>query len=371
MRGPTRPRLRKAEAGARPAVEHEGQRPRSVVRLRNIGGVEDRGRTLARLIEQRKRARGRGIGQLPARRVDACSVTESPATARARPARSAPAARLRMTPRRPGGRVAPARMPPSARPRSTARGNGPAKIDHLFCSFSILVHLHRPAIVPERWLSAAPLRKMDAPTAALRAGRYRDRIGEVLGPNGRAPVIGAPARRAAAKDRSPQLWLLRQFRPDAGSWSRPNAVPAGVKSPDPFHRARPHAGAGRADLRAPARRLGRQRHQDRSAARTRKSRWAGRARAPDFQNLHRNKRSITLNLKAPEGARRVQAHGEEGRRGGREFPARREEAARHRLQDAGARSIRASSTPASPASARMALTPTGRASTRSRRAWAG
>jgi len=32
----------------------------------------------------------------------------------------------------------------------------------------------------------------------------RDRIGEVLGPNGRAPVIGAPARRAAAKDRSPQ-----------------------------------------------------------------------------------------------------------------------------------------------------------------------
>jgi hypothetical protein len=32
----------------------------------------------------------------------------------------------------------------------------------------------------------------------------RDRIGEVLGPNGRAPVIGAPARRAAAKDRSLQ-----------------------------------------------------------------------------------------------------------------------------------------------------------------------
>ena len=31
------------------------------------------------------------------------------------------------------------------------------------------------------------------------------------------------------------------------------------------------------------------------------SRRAARARVPDFQNLHRNKRSMTLNLKAPEG----------------------------------------------------------------------
>ena len=40
------------------------------------------------------------------------------------------------------------------------------------------------------------------------------------------------------------------------------------------------------------------------------------------------------------GARGVQADGEEGRRGGREFPARREEAARDRLQGSQARSTR-------------------------------
>jgi hypothetical protein len=58
--------------------------------------------------------------------------------------------------------------------------------------------------VPERWLSAAPLREMERRPARLVAVDNRDRIGEVLGPNGRAPVIGAPARRAAAKDRSLQ-----------------------------------------------------------------------------------------------------------------------------------------------------------------------
>ena len=57
----------------------------------------------------------------------------------------------------------------------------------------------------------------------------------------------------------------------------------------------------------------------------------------------------------PEGAgghRRSSAAGREGRRGGREFPPRREVPARHRLRDAASRSTRASSTPASPASAR-------------------
>ncbi len=33
----------------------------------------------------------------------------------------------------------------------------------------------------------------------------------------------------------------------------------------------------------------------------RRMRWAARAPAPDFQNLHRNKRSMTLNLKEEEG----------------------------------------------------------------------
>ena len=37
---------------------------------------------------------------------------------------------------------------------------------------------------------------------------------------------------------------------------------------------------------------------------------------PDFSNLHRNKRSITINLKSPAGSRGPEADGEEGRRGG-------------------------------------------------------
>ena len=52
----------------------------------------------------------------------------------------------------------------------------------------------------------------------------------------------------------------------------------------------------------------------------------------DMQNLHRNKRSLTLNLKTDEGMailRRLVAH---RRRGGRKFPARREGPARPRLR---------------------------------------
>ena len=78
----------------------------------------------------------------------------------------------------------------------------------------------------------------------------------------------------------------------------------------------------------------------------------GPREGPDFQNLHRNKRSMTLNLKSPEGLAAFKRHGEEGRRRGRELPARREEAARHRLQGPRARSIRRSSSAAFPASAR-------------------
>ena len=58
----------------------------------------------------------------------------------------------------------------------------------------------------------------------------------------------------------------------------------------------------------------------------------GPREGPDFQNLHRNKRAITLNLKSPGGSRRIPPHGREGRRRGRELPARREGPARHRLR---------------------------------------
>ena len=91
----------------------------------------------------------------------------------------------------------------------------------------------------------------------------------------------------------------------------------------------------------------------------------------DFQNLHRNKRSITLNLKSPEGVAVLKKMAAKADVVVENYPPRREEAPRHRLRGALAPSIRASSTRASRASARTGPTPTGRASTRSRRAWAG
>jgi hypothetical protein len=57
--------------GAGAAVEHEGDR--AALRLGilgDIGGVEDRGRALARLVEQRERAGGRGVGELAGGNVD-------------------------------------------------------------------------------------------------------------------------------------------------------------------------------------------------------------------------------------------------------------------------------------------------------------
>ena len=58
----------------------------------------------------------------------------------------------------------------------------------------------------------------------------------------------------------------------------------------------------------------------------------GPRHGPDFQNLHRNKRVDHARSEIGRGRRRVPPAGGQGRRGGREFPARREEAARHRLR---------------------------------------
>src|SRR5271163_4602768 len=56
-----------------------------------------------------------------------------------------------------------------------------------------------------------------------------------------------------------------------GAWRSVYALSARVESADAFHGARPDAGPGGPDLRAAARRLGRQRHQDRSAIRRRRT----------------------------------------------------------------------------------------------------
>ena len=60
----------------------------------------------------------------------------------------------------------------------------------------------------------------------------------------------------------------------------------------------------------------------------------GERHGPDFQNLHRNKRSMTLNLKSPEGVDDPEAAGARGRCAGGELPAGREVPAGHRLRDA-------------------------------------
>ena len=51
----------------------------------------------------------------------------------------------------------------------------------------------------------------------------------------------------------------------------------------------------------------------------------------DFQNLHRNKRGITLNLKSPEGVAILKKLASEGRCAGGKLSAGREGPAGHRL----------------------------------------
>ena len=66
------PEVEERRSRAGPAIEDKGQRPGGVIVVfRQIGDVEDRRRTIARLIEQRECPGGRRIGKLAARRVDA------------------------------------------------------------------------------------------------------------------------------------------------------------------------------------------------------------------------------------------------------------------------------------------------------------
>ena len=90
---------------------------------------------------------------------------------------------------------------------------------------------------------------------------------------------------------------------------------------------------------------------------------------PDFQNLHRNKRSITLDLKAPEGLAVFRRMAEKADVVIENF----RPGVKHRLgidYESLRKSIRAWSMPAFPASARKARTRTGRDWTRWCKAWA-
>ena len=117
--------------------------------------------------------------------------------------------------------------------------------------------------------------------------------------------------------------------------------------------ARSDARARRADVRAAVRRLGRRRDQGRDAAGRRRTALGGARDGPDFQNLHRNKRSHDAR---PQDARRARRILKSWSRSAdvlvENFRPRRQAPARHRLRDAARRSTRASSTAASRASAR-------------------
>ncbi len=150
-------------------------------------------------------------------------------------------------------------------------------------------------------------------------------------------------------------------------------VPKASRRAQSFHRSRPDPRALRPDLRAPARRLGRQRHQDRAAAGTRRqaSRRAARATGRTSRTCIATSASMTLNLKAPEGCAAFKRMVKKAdvvvenfrpdvkKRLGIDYEDAQEGQSAHRLrQHLRLRPGRALCRPA-------------RASTRSRRAWAG
>ena len=97
----------------------------------------------------------------------------------------------------------------------------------------------------------------------------------------------------------------------------------------------------------------------------------GARHGPDFQNLHRNKRAHDAQSQVAAGRGGVPPAGGEGRRGGRELPARREDAPRHRLRGAEQDQSAARLCQHLRLRPGRALRGTARGSTRSRRAWAG
>ncbi len=124
-----------------------------------------------------------------------------------------------------------------------------------------------------------------------------------------------------------------QIQPVASYPEPLNAVSQGLPGPFPLHRPRSHARALGADLRAPARRLGRQYHQDRNAAASRRRRGTRRpARRlglpePSAQQTQHDARS-----EIAARSRGIQAAGRESRRGGGKFSPRREGPSRYRLR---------------------------------------
>src|SRR3984957_15399969 len=84
-------------------------------------------------------------------------------------------------------------------------------------------------------------------------------------------------------------------------WRKPHVIHPGLAGARPLQGARSHAGAGGSDRGPAIGRLGRRRHQDRTSQGSRRERYGRAAARADFQNLHRNKRSLTLNLKEPDG----------------------------------------------------------------------
>ena len=136
-----------------------------------------------------------------------------------------------------------------------------------------------------------------------------------------SPALGVPARLPRGR-----LMTIGQ---------RQSGTAHEQASPFPFQGDRPDAGARRPDLRAPARRLGR-----RLSSRSRNLEdegFGGERHGSDFQNLHRNKRSIAIDLKKPEGVAILKTLVAERRCPGRELPARCEIPPRHRLRDAESR----------------------------------
>ena len=97
----------------------------------------------------------------------------------------------------------------------------------------------------------------------------------------------------------------------------------------------------------------------------------GARESSDFLNLHRNKRSLTLNLKEPEAVEIFLSLVERADVVVENYRADVKATARASITPPAASGTRASSTAASLASARTVPTPGGLGSTRLRRAWAG